>query len=153
MSPRKIGHIPARDNPEEQENFKAEKLEPRLAEARAGQRWSSLWMPRISFMHRFLPWSGVSSVCLSKRQRSPTLECPDGFKCHNQKNIYGSEPDLRDCRYGMRVTASAGRDASGIAYHYRADNARYQKCILVQELASSLNIELLYCLLTRPILI
>ena len=38
MQPRKLGQIPAKADPEAQEAFKAEKLEPRLAEAQAGQR-------------------------------------------------------------------------------------------------------------------
>src|SRR5258705_2355762 len=38
MKPRKLGKIPAKADPEAQEEFKAEKLEPRLAEAQAGQR-------------------------------------------------------------------------------------------------------------------
>jgi hypothetical protein len=38
MKPRKLGQIPAKADPEAQEEFKAEKLEPRLAEAQAGQR-------------------------------------------------------------------------------------------------------------------
>ena len=38
MQPRKLGQIPAQADPEAQEAFKAEKLEPRLAEAQAGQR-------------------------------------------------------------------------------------------------------------------
>ena len=38
MKPRKLGQIPAKADPEEQEECKAEKLEPRLAEAQAGQR-------------------------------------------------------------------------------------------------------------------
>ena len=38
MKPRKLGQIPAKADPEEQEAFKAEQLEPRLAEAQAGQR-------------------------------------------------------------------------------------------------------------------
>src|SRR5262245_1377456 len=38
MKPRQLGQIPAKADPEAQEAFKAEKLEPRLAEAQAGQR-------------------------------------------------------------------------------------------------------------------
>jgi hypothetical protein len=38
MKPRQLGQIPAKADPEEQEAFKAEQLEPRLAEAQAGQR-------------------------------------------------------------------------------------------------------------------
>src|SRR5262245_25689716 len=38
MKPRKLGQIPAKADPKEQEECKAEQLEPRRAEAQAGQR-------------------------------------------------------------------------------------------------------------------
>src|SRR4030088_175421 len=38
MKPRKLGQIPAKADPEVQEAFKDEQLEPRLAAAKAGQR-------------------------------------------------------------------------------------------------------------------
>jgi hypothetical protein len=38
MKPRKVGQIPAKADVKEQEGFKEEQLEPRLAEAQAGQR-------------------------------------------------------------------------------------------------------------------
>ena len=38
MAPRKVGMIPAKADSEEQESFLKEELEPRLEEARGGQR-------------------------------------------------------------------------------------------------------------------
>jgi transposase len=38
MRPRKVGAVPSKADPEEQENFRVNKLEPRLEEAREGKR-------------------------------------------------------------------------------------------------------------------
>ena len=56
MQPRKLGQIPAKADPEAQEAFKAEKLEPRLAEAQAGQRMV-FFMDAAHFVYApFLAW-------------------------------------------------------------------------------------------------
>jgi len=48
MAPRRVGTIPAKADPEKQECFLINKLEPRLEEARRGQRAIFLSMPRTS---------------------------------------------------------------------------------------------------------
>jgi hypothetical protein len=48
MAPRRVGTIPSKADPEEQEHFRINKLEPRLEEARQGQRAIFLSMLLIS---------------------------------------------------------------------------------------------------------
>ena len=98
--------------------------------------------------HRVCTLSGLglvfhACVCQSA-ERSPTLECPGGLACHNQRDRYGAKPDVRDRRDGVRVAAAAGGTYPALPITIVLDNARYQKCALVQELARSLGIELLY---------
>ena len=97
MAPRKVGMIPAKADPEEQESFLKEQLEPRLEEARGGQR-VVFFVDAAHFV--LAPFLGIL-WCIS--------------------------------RLDIRVPITL-----------ILDNARYQKCKLVWELAKSLNIELLY---------
>jgi transposase len=58
MRPRKVGAIPSKANPEEQENFRINKLEPRLEEAKQGKCAIFLSMLLISYSDRFLVFCG-----------------------------------------------------------------------------------------------
>lgn len=49
MKCRKVGHIPAKADPEAQAVFKETELDPLLAQAQAGERHVFFWMPLISF--------------------------------------------------------------------------------------------------------
>lgn len=48
MAPRKVGSIPSKADPDEQERFRINELEPRLEEARTGKRALFLSMPLTS---------------------------------------------------------------------------------------------------------
>lgn len=58
MAPRKVGAIPSKADPEEQEDFRIKKLEPRLEEAKQGKRAIFLSMPPILYLAPFLVFSG-----------------------------------------------------------------------------------------------
>jgi transposase len=66
MKPRKVGQIPAKAAVTAQDAFKTGKREPRLEEAKAGQRLSALWMRPILSSPHFSVSSGALSVFLSK---------------------------------------------------------------------------------------
>jgi transposase len=55
MAPRRVGTIPSKADPEEQESFLINKLEPKLEQARQGERAIFLSMPLISC---WVPFSG-----------------------------------------------------------------------------------------------
>ena len=64
MAPRRVGTIPSKADPEVQEQFRINKLEPRLEEARQGKRAVFLSMLLILSWVPFSGRSGRSPVCL-----------------------------------------------------------------------------------------
>ena len=145
MKPRKVGQIPAKADVEAQETFKTQALEPRLAQAQAGQR-------RVFFMDAahfvFAPFLGMV-WCFTRlfvkapsgRQRVNVLAALDAtthdlFTVTNLTYI----TSVTVCEL-LRLLACAH---PGLPLTVVLDNARYQRCHLVQTLARSLGIELLF---------
>lgn len=145
LRPRKVGSIPAKADPKKQETFKQEALEPQLEQARRGSRLVYF----IDAAHFVLaPFLGI---LWSTYRRF--IQAPSGRKRFNvlgalnavtnelvsvTNDSYinaGSVCDL------LRKLASSHAD---IPMTLVLDNARYQKCKLVQALADSLSIKLLY---------
>jgi len=145
MKPRKLGQIPAKADPEAQEEFKAEKLEPRLAEAQAGQR-VVFFMDAAHFVYApclALVWcfTRVFVTAPSGRQRLHVLAA-----------LHATSKEILTVQNLTYVTAEtvcellrllAGAHPA-LPITIVLDNARDQKCALVQELARSLGIEWLY---------
>jgi transposase len=145
MKPRKLGQIPAKAAPEAQEAVNAEKLEPRLAEAQAGQRMvffmdaaHCVYAPCLALVWCF---TRVFVKAPSGRQRLNVLAA-----------LHATTQEIVTVQNLTYVTAETVCELLRLlAGAYPAvpitivlDNARYQKCALVQELARSLGIELLY---------
>jgi transposase len=145
MKPRKLGQIPAKADPEAQEEFKAEQLEPRLAEAQAGQR-VVFFMDAAHFVYApflALVWcfTRLFVKAPSGRQRLNVLAA-----------LHATTKEILTVQNLTYVTAEtvcellrllAGTQPA-LPITIVLDNARYQKCALVQDLARSLGIELLY---------
>jgi transposase len=73
LKPRKVGYVPGKaataEKMAEQDSFQTEKLEPRLAEAQAGERALFLWMlPTLSIGPTWA-FFGVSAVSSSPRHQ------------------------------------------------------------------------------------
>jgi transposase len=145
MKPRKVGQIPAKADVEAQAAFKTEALEPRLADAQAGQRLV-FFMDAAHFV--LAPFLGVV-WCFARvfvkapsgRQRFNVLAAlnattRDLFTVTNLTYITSATV----CEL-LRLVAGAHPD---IPLTVVLDNARYQRCQLVQNLAQSLGIELLF---------
>jgi hypothetical protein len=64
MAPRRVGTIPSKADPEEQEHFRINKLEPRLEEARQGKRAIFLSMLLTLYWVPFSVFRGHSPVSL-----------------------------------------------------------------------------------------
>jgi transposase len=149
MKCRKTGYVPGRsaepDKQEEQEQFKTQELEPRLAEAKAGKR-------RVLFMDaaHFVLGACLSMVwCFSRlfiaspsgRQRFNVLGAVDAvtkeiFTVTNDTYINAESV----CRLLTNITSRYAGEMITIVL----DNARYQKCKLVLQHALNLGVELLY---------
>jgi len=145
MKPRKVGQIPAKADVTQQEAFKTEQLEPRLEEAKAGQR-VVFFMDAAHFV--FAPFLGLV-WCFERlfvkapsgRQRLNVLAAlnattRDIFSVKNLTYITAETV----CEL-LRLLAGAH---PGVPMTIVLDNARYQRCALVQSLAASLGIELLF---------
>ena len=145
MKIRKVGQIPAKADVEAQERFKTEKLEPRLEEAKLGQR-AVFFMDAAHFV--FAPFLGLL-WCFERlfvkapsgRQRLNVLAAlnattRDIFTVKNLTYITSQTV----CEL-LRLLAGAHPT---VPITVVLDNARYQRCKLVQNLAQSLGIELLF---------
>jgi len=147
---RKVGYVPGKaTDPEkqaEQETFKTEQLEPRLAQAQAGER-VVLFMDAAHFVHRAF----LGFVWCFARLFIPS---PAGRK---RFNVLGALDAVS--KEILTLTNETYINANvvclfllQIAQHYQTnipitivlDNARYQKCDLVKACAAALDIELLY---------
>ena len=145
MKPRKVGQIPAKADVEAQDTFKTQELEPRLAQAHAGQR-------RVFFMDAahfvFAPFLGVlwgfTRLFVKAprgRQRVNVLAALDALT-HDVVTVTNLTylTSVTVCEV-LRLLAGAYPD---IPLTIVLDNARYQRCHLVQTLAQRLGIELLF---------
>jgi transposase len=141
----KVGQIPAKADVEAQQTFVEEQLEPRIEEAKAGKR-ALFFVDAAHFVQRpFLAfvWCFVRVF----------MKTPSGRK---RFNVLGA---LNAVTHEL-ITVCNDRyiNAESVAelFHKLAalrlnipitlvlDNARYQKCTYIKELAASLDIELLY---------
>ena len=145
MKPRRVGQIPAKADVTAQEDFKTGQLEPRLEEAKSGQRLV-FFMDAAHFV--FAPFLGVV-WCFERlfvkapsgRQRLNVLAAlnattRDIFTVTNLTYITSETV----CAL-LRLLAGAH---PGVLITIVLDNARYQRCALVQSLAQRLGIELLF---------
>jgi transposase len=142
---RKIGMIPAKADPEVQEHFIKEQLEPCLEEAESGRRVVFF----VDAAHFVLsPFLGYL-WCFSRL----FIKAPAG---RSRFNVLGA---LNAITHELiKITTDTYINADSVCELLRKiaeqhiglpitlilDNARYQKCFIIQEVAKSLNIELIY---------
>jgi transposase len=149
MRCRKVGAIPGKatdpDKQVEQEVFREKELEPRLAEAKEGKR-VVLFMDAAHFVHgAFLGmvWCFVRLFIPSPagRKRFNVLGALDAVtkQVHTLTNeTYINAQSV--CELLLKIANHYGSRTITVVL----DNARYQKCALVQGFAASLGIELLF---------
>ena len=137
--------IPAKADPDEQAAYLKEQLEPRLAEARAGQRAvffvdaaHFVLAPFLGFL-----WS-LTRVFLKApagRQRFNVLGALNALT-HELVTVTNDTYITAESLCTLLHKLAALNLSVPISLFL--DNARYQKCALVQAMAVSLNIELCY---------
>jgi transposase len=142
---RKVGTIPAKADPQEQADFLKTKLRPRLRQAQRGQR-TVLFVDAAHFIYG--PFLGFL-WCLvrlwmpapSGRKRYNVLAALNGVTHEVIRVVNHSYINAESVGALLRQIAAAGltRPITLVL-----DNARYQRCQLVQSLARSLHIELLF---------
>jgi transposase len=144
MKPRQVGQIPAKVDVAAQEACKTAQLEPRLAEAKAGER-VVFFLDAAHFV--FAPFLGLV-WCFERlfvkapsgRQRLNVLAALNATTreiCTVTNLTYITSETVCEI---LRLLAGTHL---GVPITIVLDNARYQRCALVQSLAASLDIELL----------
>lgn len=142
---RKVGTIPSKADPDEQELYKKEKLEPRLEEAKAGKRKvfsvDAAHFVLAPFLGYLWSFTRIFIKAPSGRKRFNVLGAIDVITHElytitndtyiNAQSVCALLHKLYNLNLQIPITLIL-------------DNARYQKCALVEQLAKSLNIELLY---------
>jgi transposase len=142
---RKVAPIPAKADVAAQAEFKAQKLEPRLQEARAGRR-VVYFMDAAHFVFgAFLGclWS-LTRVFVrtpSGRQRFNVLGALDAL---THELITVTNETYINALSVCQLLWQLAEHAKGKAVTVVLDNARYQHCALVQTVAAELGIELLF---------
>jgi transposase len=151
MSCRRVGVLPAKANPDKQEEFLQNKLEPRLEEAKSGNR-AVFFVDAAHFVlgaYLGFLWSFERLFIKSSsgRQRFNVLGALNAIT-HElvmvTNETYINSQSVCELLYKLAALGLS------IPITLVLDNARYQKCALVMELARSLNIELLYLTTYSP---
>src|SRR5512142_1557780 len=148
---RKVGAIPVppkktiEEHVQEQATFVQEELEPRLKQARQGRR-QVYFVDAAHFV--FAPFLGflwcatrLFVRAASGRKRYNVLGALDAVTPRLIRVTNHDYSNAESVCTLLRAVAAAG---VGLPITLVLDNARYQKCAVVQALAASLGIELLY---------
>ncbi|MBD2776595.1 IS630 family transposase [Iningainema tapete] len=141
----KVGFIPSKADPDEQQEYKLQKLEPRLTEAKAGER-------AVFFVDaaHFVMGAFLSLIWCFERI---LIKSPSGRKRFNVLAALNAiTHEVITVTNDTYITATQICEllhkladlGLTIPITLVLDNARYQKCKVVQNLADSLKIELLY---------
>ncbi len=145
MAPRKVGTIPAKADPEEQESFVKEELEPRLEEAKTGQRVvffvDAAHFVLAPFLGILWSFTRLFIKAPSGRKRFNVL---GALNAVTHELIIVTNDTYINAQSFCDLLWCISRLDLGVPITLVLDNVRYQKCKLVWELAESLDIELLY---------
>jgi len=145
LSYRKVGMIPAKAEVAVQEDFQNKHLEPRLTKAKAGSR-AVFFVDTAHFvLAPFLGWLWcVKRLFLkapSGRQRVNVLV---NLKVFSHELVIVTNHDYVNAQTVCELLHKLSQLSLDVPLTLVMDNARYQKCRAVQELALQLNIELLF---------
>ena len=141
----KVGHIPAKADIEAQKTFVEEELEPRIEEAKAGKR-ALFFVDAAHFVQRpFLAFLWCFTRVFIKapagRKRFNVLAALNAIT-HELITVC-NEKYINATSVAELLQKLAALNLE-VPITLVLDNARYQKCRYIKELAESLHIELLY---------
>jgi len=145
MRCRKVGMIPAKADPQKQADFITQELDPLLAEAKTGQRKvffvDAAHFVLAPFLGMLWSFTRLFIQAPSGRQRFNVLAALDAIDhalITVTNDSYINALSLCDLLRQTRALHPS------IPITYILDNARYQKCKIVWELAQELEIDLCY---------
>ncbi len=146
---RKVGYVPGKgatpDKIEEQERFREDILEPLLAEAKAGER-AVFFMDAAHFVHRAylgFVWcfTRLFIPSPSGRQRFNVL---GAINAVSKEVVIVTNTTYINAESVVELLVELAYLGVEIPITLILDNARYQKCRFVQDVAGFLGIELVY---------
>lgn len=145
MKPLRTGQIPAKANIEEQQKFHDETLQPLLAQAKAG-KCHVLFLDSAHFVLAAF----VAIVWCFERVFVKTA--PGRFRLNVIGAIHASSKKLTALYNTTYINADTvvqlleriAKQYAGLPIHIILDNARYQHCQLVKQVAQRLNINLVF---------
>jgi len=142
---RKVGTIPSKANLEEQEKFKKEKLEPCLEKAKAGVRKvffvDAAHFVLAPFLGYLWSFTRLFLKAPAGRKRFNVLGALDAI---THELITITNDSYINAQSFCDLLWKISKLNLNVPITLILDNARYQKCKIVWELAELLNIELLY---------
>ena len=145
MAPRKVAAIPAKADVQAQQEFKTQTLEPKLEEAKRGQR-AVYFIDASHFV--LAPFLGIV-WCFARL----FIKAPAGRQRFNVLGaLHAISKEVVTVTNDTYITAQQVCELletlaalnSNLPLSVVLDNARYQRCALVIERARQLNIELLF---------
>jgi transposase len=145
LSYRKVGMIPAKADVAVQEDFQKKHLEPRLTEAKAGSR-AVFFVDAAHFvLAPFLGWLWcVKRLFLKAPSGRQRLNVLAALKVFSHELVMVTNHDYVNAQTVCELLHKLSQLSLDVPLTLVMDNARYQKCRAVQELALQLNIELLF---------
>jgi len=145
MKPRRLGMIPAKADPDEQRKFLEQKLQSRIEQAKAGQRvllfTDAAHFVRGSYLGIVWCFERLFLRGPSGRQRLNVLGALNAITHQLTMVTNDTYINAESFCYLLQMIA---KQYAGQVVTVVLDNARYQKCQFVYDMAASLNIELLY---------
>ena len=145
LARRKTGSIPSKADPDKQEIFEKEELAPRLEEARNGVR-ILYFLDAAHFVHA--PFLGYLWCFVRVFLKAPSgryrFNVLGALNAVTHKLLMVTNNAYINAQSVCELIKLIAESHKNTAITLVLDNARYQKCALVQVLAKSLGIELLY---------
>lgn len=140
---RKVGMVPAKADPQKQAAFLAEKLAPRLQEAQAGQRLVFFVDAAHFVLQPFLGflWC-VKRVFIKAPSGRQRLNVLGALEAVTHRLITVSNETYITAASVCELLGLIAAEAAGRPVTIFLDNARYQHCALVENLARQLNLQL-----------
>ena len=145
----KVGHVPGKscepDKLKEQERFEKDELQPRLQEARQDKR-AVLFMDAAHFVHgAFLGYLWCfCRIFIASPSGRKRLNVLGALNAVTNEIITVTNQTYINAQSVCELLVKISKMGIDTPITIVLDNARYQKCEIVRNLADELNIELLY---------
>lgn len=142
---RKVGMVPAKADPEKQAVYRAETLEPRLREAQAGKRVVYFVDAAHFVLQPFLGFLwGVARVFIKAPSGRQRLNVLGALEAVSHQLITVSNETYLTAVSVCELLRLIAVEAAGRPVTIILDNARYQHCAMVENLARQLDLELAF---------